>query len=417
MTNAETPLINPDAECGLLSYLMMYNDALERIPFIRAEHFGMPIHAHLFAESKAMIEAGKAANMMTLIDHLPPGIDREEGRKYLVKLQASALHLTNPEQQARHVVELAQRRALHQACMEAAAILTENPNEPPAETALQLADKFERVSRGFGMPMVVDDYTVTDQILDDLERKAEPFSTGLSRLDEAMGGGLYPGKAYGIGGRKKCGKTIIASTISCNLALQGVKHLFVCAEMSPKEIHQRNLARLTDCYPSAFRSGYGQSVDFARKLVRARQESLRCIRYYNAPGCTFDELRRVVVTEAVTQGIKGFFFDYWQLCGGKGRQNEREHLDEVAQWIATACRKYNLFAVVTAQINQDGNTRGGEGMRLAFDQVYHLQRKDVSEPYAFMEMMDTRYTSWMDVGTEDMPGLFMEEKGPWFRQV
>lgn len=413
----EVKFMNPDAEAGIIGYLMTENRMLERIPFLAPEHFGHPFHAHIFGQMQRMIPSGKEANAMTLKEHLPPGMDAQEGMNYLIAMYNSALGVTMAERHARHVVELAQRRALHRACMEAAAVLESDPNEPPAETALQLAEQFDRVSRGFGLPVMEDDFTVAEQILRDLEGGAEAFDSGMCKLNEAMGGGFYPGKAYGFAARKKVGKTILASTLSCNLNLQGIKHLFVCGEMSPKEIHQRTLARLTDTFPSAFRSGFGQTTAFAQKLVRAMHESKRCTIYYNAPALTFDELRRVVVTSAVTGDIKGFILDYWQLVGGKGKKGEREHLDEVSQWIASVCRKHDLFAIVMAQINQEGNTRGGEGMRLAFDQVYQLHRDDITMPYAWLEMMDTRYTAWNNIGSKDVPGLYMEERGPWFRQL
>ena len=102
--------------------------------------------------------------------------------------------------------------------------------------------------------------------------------------------------------------------------------------------------------------------------------------YEDAPGLTFDGLKDMV-SRAVAKGkIKGYILDYWQLVGGKPKnKNTAEHLDEVAQWIADFARKHNIFAVVAAQINQEGNTRGGEGIRLAFDQVYQINREQGRE--------------------------------------
>ena len=43
-----------------------------------------------------------------------------------------------------------------------------------------------------------------------------------------------------------------------------------------------------------------------------------------------------------------------------------------------------------AQINQEGNTRGGEGIRLAFDQVYVLRAPDE---------MSGRSERWLEMST------------------
>jgi hypothetical protein len=98
-------------------------------------------------------------------------------------------------------------------------------------------------------------------------------------------------------------------------------------------------------------------------------------------------------------------------------------LDEVAQWFADFGRKNGIWTITMAQINQDGNTRGGEGIRLAFDQVYKIRgmgeeekEEDISRPDRWIEMMDTRYTEWMNIGSQLQPGLFMNPKGPFFEQ-
>ena len=113
-----------------------------------------------------------------------------------------------------------------------------------------------------------------------------------------------------------------------------------------------------------------------------------------------------------------FRSDYFQLVGGVGaRQSRVEFFDEVAQWIANICRQEKIWALVTAQINQDDNIRWGEGLRLAFDQVYHLQVCENDKEMFFMEMMDTRYTPWCEVGNKDNPIIKMEKTGPFFREI
>lgn len=211
--------------------------------------------------------------------------------------------------------------------------------------------------------------------------------------------------------------TVLASTISYNLAQEGVKHLFICGEMGPKEIQQRNLARELQVFPSAFRNSYGRSEDFMLRIAQYVTRSKRCIIYQNAPGLTFDKLRQYCVSAVYKHKVKGIILDYWQLVGGKAsRASTAEHLDEVAQWLANFGRQHNVWMFVTAQENQDGNTRGGEGLRLACDQCYCLHRENLNEPGAWMEMIDTRYTRWTSIGDKDFPALYMHDKGPYFSQ-
>jgi hypothetical protein len=139
--------------------------------------------------------------------------------------------------------------------------------------------------------------------------------------------------------------------------------------------------------------------------------------YRNAPGLTFAALRAIVGKAIMQHKVKGIILDYWQLVGGKeDRRSTSEHLDEVAQWIADTGRKHKVWMVVAAQINQEGNTRGGEGIRLAFDQVYQVHRMSESSPHIWMEMMDTRYTQWAELGSKEQAKFFMHAKGPFFSE-
>ena len=63
-------------------------------------------------------------------------------------------------------------------------------------------------------------------------------------------------------------------------------------------------------------------------------------------------------------------------------------------------------------------------MRLAFDQVYQMHpvagmggEADVSQPGRWLEMMDTRYTRWTNIGNAEYPRLFLHERGIYFDEV
>ena len=64
-------------------------------------------------------------------------------------------------------------------------------------------------------------------------------------------------------------------------------------------------------------------------------------------------------------------------------------------------------------MNQDGNTRGGEGLRLACDQYYTLHREK-SDVRAWLEMGESRYTMYENVGSKDFPGMLLNSNGPHF---
>jgi len=415
-------------EFNILGAIVNDNRLLDALSFLDETQFYSQQHSAIFSAMKALRESGEPITPFTVrLDESNSKLADEAGgvTRYLGSAMASGRLLMNPVEEARILTKLAQKRAFISSCQRYAESAANEFDQTSAEEyAALLGSDLEKIIRTGGVNDFVDDFTVTEAILEDLKDHRQPYSTGLRALDETMGGGLYPGRSYGFAARKKVGKTVLASTISCNLNLQGVKHLFICAEMSAKEIHQRNLSRLTDTYPSEFRNDHRNSSGFQQSIAEVAVASKRCILYHNAPGLTFSELKRIAASAVFSHGIKGLILDYWQLVGGKeGTGSTSEHLDEVAQWIADFGRKHGIWTITMAQINQQGNTRGGEGIRLAFDQVYQIrgmqseddpEAEDISVPARWLEMMDTRYTAWGNVGDATSAGLRMSDKGPFF---
>jgi replicative DNA helicase len=406
-----------DLEAGILGALMHHNELHERLSFLVPDSFYSPHHAELYRMIIARIQDGKLANPLTLPETMQddPEMQRMGGsKKYLGRCFAMATSF--PVEEARSLVEIHQTRELLEFAAKIQARLPERTCSP-VDFAFEMIGECEKFIDGSRDFQMVNGDDVMKNIIAGLTKTKAPTTTGLKQLDDAMGGGLYAGKSYGFAARKKVGKTILAGTISHNLARKGVKHLFICGEMSPEEIHQRTLARVGNFFPSAFRSAYGEAPHFKEQLKRLQETDWgqKNIIYRNAPGLTFEKLKRTFKQAVMQYGVKGIILDYWQLVGGKdGRKSQAEHLEEVAQWIADFGRKHGVWSITMAQINQEGNTRGGEGMRLAFDQVYKLEADDITMPHRWLEMMDTRYTAWLDVGSKECPGLTLNMHGPYF---
>lgn len=402
---------NLEAEQAIVGTILAYNEAILRVGDLSAEHFFFQQNADIFALVRKYTNDRKPCNIITAKHELP-----HVEPQYLAALVNASDSVVSVQSYAKIVQDLSLKRQLLEACNQCLSLPVESTPEQlmgilsQAVTNATQLDKSAKTAK-----------QVAYEILEKVMNGDKPTLTGLRMLDEAMGGGMYPSMAYGIPARKKMGKTTLAGTISYNLAEQKVKHLFICAEMGSVQIHMRNLARRMGIYPSAFRLGNKRPMGFETELAHQASIHEEYTIYYDAPGITFEKLQQVV-SAAVLKGCKGFILDYWQLVKCPHNKNKTEHLDEVAQWIHEACQKYNVWAIVLGQVNRDGTVRGGDGMQLAFDQVYQLQAigenaDDASEPGRWLEMLDTRYTSWANIGSKDCAGLIMNEKGPFFEEV
>lgn len=411
---------NPEIEAQLLGTLMRSNMLMERLSFLKPEHFYVPVNQRIFTAIEDGFQQGKLANAMTLKARFDADPDLLElgGAKYLARCCASDLVAGDVAATARFVVELSQRRDLVEYHLKSA-----------EEVAAEKVEVTDHVSQSIGFMEGIldgdrDSQTQTgeevfEEIVNDLKQKKTSISTGMPRLDGCMGGGLHAGRAYGFAARRKIGKTILASTLSCNLAQNGVKHLFICAEMSSKEIHVRNISRMGKIHSKVFlENPEGISDDLANKLSIASNWAQKNIIYRNAPGLTFDKLRTIVLREIVKKDVKGFILDYWQLVKGEKKgQLTAAHLDAVSQWIADTAKKYGVFAIVMAQINKDGNTRDSEGLGNAFDQVFQIHREDATLPEAWVQTMVSRHTPSLDIGSKDEAGWKIAGFGPTFEEI
>lgn len=418
----DSSIENVKAEQAVLGTLMLGGlEGFQKINFLKPEHFFEPVHKRIFETISTMFQNGTNPTPVTMKNHFDSDAALADigGAGYLSKL-AGLSSMINLKSHAQAIVESYTRRRLSQLgywLQDAARDYTDGKNAPEI---LGSANRIlEEINSQTQTHEILSSRQVGLNIVESFKNPLMCYKTGILKLDEAMGGGLYEGKAYGIAARKKVGKTIMASTISYNLNESGIKHLFIAAEMSPTEIQQRNIARGINRNSIMFLTQQREEFEFQSRVADfSVNRDAGNILYLHIPGITFDELKRNIAMSVYKHGIKGFIFDYFQLVRGiNPRQGKVEFFDEVAQWIADFCRQEKLWSITTAQINQEDNIRWGEGMRLAFDQVYHLQKSEQQESMYFMEMMDTRYTPWMEIGTATAPIIQMQKSGPFFREV
>jgi replicative DNA helicase len=411
-------LSNQEIEQALLGAVLCDHRVLAQIIALSAEDFAFSNHQLIWSAIARINEAGEIVNPVSVCKLLAARVEEVGGARYVAQLASAPLGTLAAPHWARELRDLSAKRRLVQIAAE-----TKERAEGDSEvSAEELGADVLRDVEGIlshAAPRVRD---IRDVVLTEAATMSQPlecYSTGIDCLNLAMGGGMYVRRAYGIAARKKAGKTLLAGGISRALNRAGIRHLYIAGEMGSDQIEHRNMARDLECNALAFIDPkWRRDVAFQRRVIAHATAMPNNTLYLDAPGITFDQLRRDVTNTILTHKIKGFILDYLQLVGGQRRgQSKAEHLDEVSQWIAETCKKRNVFALVLAQINQEGNTRGGEGIRLAFDQVYELKRAEAGDG-AWLEMLDTRYTKYYKIGDAEKPAFFIEPKiGPYFREA
>lgn len=404
---------NFEVETFFLGTMMFYPTMYDRVGWLSEEDFSNQLTGDIWSVMRALRRehSGAKFDPEIVVPRLAArGYPLEDARKFVATCAASGSAATQAVVYASTIRDLAQRRRFLDLVNEAT-VGVEDLDTPSSEMFARLSGDIQRLAAGDGRK-VRTKRQVSEEIATGLDEKAEAYWTDLRALDEAMGGGMYAGRMYGFAARKKVGKTVLLGTISDNLSAAKVPHLFVAMETPAVEIEQRNMAKAGGFNSIHFLRRENETLDArVRELAASSNDYAR---YLDAPGATFDEIKSEIMREIVAHGIKGVIIDYWQLVQGRNaRDNEELHLRNVAQGFADICRKEKIFMAVAAQVNQEGNTRGGEGLKLACDQYYTLHREK-DDANAWMEMEESRYTIYQNVGTEDLPGLILSKHGPAF---
>jgi replicative DNA helicase len=402
-------------EPGAIGAVLVDRRAYARtIGRVAADDFADPVHGEIWRAVATRAEAGQAVDAMLLAalgDQLDADLrDMGGGRAYLAELAATAMASSSAASYAGTIRDLARRRDAVSAAFELAsrAADQEQPLDDTVSGAITAAEGLLTGGKCRSRAEVLAD------VVAEMERPPPCYSTGMPSLDTAMGGGLFAGRVYGIGGLGKAGKSMLAGTISDNLNAAGVRHTYVALEMGAKQLEHRKLARHLGVPSLALVGNVGTDV-LARVGAYAATAPDNTV-YIDAPGATFEELRTEIQAARHRHRVTGCIVDYWQLVTGRDKGvSEEEHLRRVAQWLAAAAARLNIWVLVLAQLADDGEATAVSrtGLNRASDQLYFLRREQGSE-WAWLEQRFSRYTPPGDVGTAKDPALRLRTPGPWF---
>lgn len=414
MTEKQKALANIEAEQALLGVLLVNNRAFHRVSsYLRAEHFFVEVHQRIYKAIADAIAAGRFVDARVLKPAFDqdPALESDGGGIYLGRLCAGVSVTDGAESYAQQIYDLAQRRALVDFSKRLKEYASDLDNGITADEIVSRATR-KLVSLTKSIETGIGKRALAERIAQNIKRELPIYSTGLPTIDECIGGGIVAGKHYCIGARKKTGKSRLCASISHNLNKAGVKHGFLTLEMTDEEIEQCNIGREKGFNSFAFISNRG--ADWISRMVGeyAAEVPDNTIFEYR-PGADFNDLRRIFARWK-QRGLTGAFLDCLQLVMGRQKnQTEEQHIREVADWITAFCRREEFWVVSTAQLNQEGNIRGGEGPRLACD-MYFTFHRDKDESGGWLEMGESRFTKYQHVGSPSLPGIWLHSKGPHF---
>lgn len=245
-----------EIEQALLGALLINNEALHGVTFLRPDHFHEPLHGVIYDHIATIAQTGRATPA-TVLGYLPKDLrigDFNPGQ-YLARLTAEAITVSGAPSYARAIFDHATRRHLVQIGEDIAnAARSIGIDHPPAQ---QIADAEARL---FDLATIQREREKqSEESLDDIVTGIEEaaasgkgvagIACGLKAIDEKLGG-FEPGSLIIVAGRPGMGKTALGLSLARRAARIGVGVAFDSIEMPRKQITRRLLSDETEAMRS-----------------------------------------------------------------------------------------------------------------------------------------------------------------------
>lgn len=413
------PFKNLDAEQALLAAIMANETVLHRVEtMVTAADFADALHGRIFEACRRLVAEGRNPNPPNL-RHLfenDAALRESGGPTYLMDLASNVVTVRDAPDFAVTIADLATRRrmakhldetrqALHDFGRKASEIATEAVGSLTGAASDSSED-------------IESKHQVMERLARYVDEPVRYFSTGISGLDDLLGGGLYAGKLYALAARKKAGKTALLGTISAALNANDHPHGFITLEISPLEIEMRQAARKLGISPiNVMRGVKAYRPVPGSEIAGLMPQTTNATFYSQKPGASLDQVTRFALSCQRKHGCTGIIVDYWQLITGKlPAETEEWHLRRVAQSLADLSRRLGIWILTAVQLNQEGNSRGGEGIKLACD-AYMSMHREPGQSGAWIELEECRYAANGKLGDKSVPGLIFQSNGPYYEEA
>jgi replicative DNA helicase len=353
-----------EAEQGLLGAILTNaGRVLDRIEgAVSASDFYRDDHRRIFSAAKALHDAGKAVDIVTVSDALTARgeSDQAGGFAYLVDLGNGSFSASS----ARRYAEIVRERATLRGLQQIAADTLASCASPAGRTPAQIAAEAEA-----GMLALLD-HSDTDpvrlqdalcDVLADVEDRRERggdlagLSTGFSHLD-AMTGGLEPGQLMIVAARPSVGKTAAGCNIASHVAASGVPALFFTLEMSRREIAARILAAGSGVTVQAMRAGTGNRDHWDSMTAAAAATAPWKLFVDDTPAVTVAYVRAKARRIQRAHGLGLIVVDYLGLMRGTG-DNRTQEVGSISRGLKALAKELKVPVIALAQLNRATETR------------------------------------------------------------
>jgi replicative DNA helicase len=204
-------------------------------------------------------------------------------------------------------------------------------------------------------------------------RKYEPIPTGITDIDQAIGGGFMRGQLVLLGAAPGAGKTALSQWIFEGMAARGSTVIFINLEMSRDQLLARSIARLAAKNGEAVKpvdilQGYKWDFTQEAAVMEAAQQykatvAPRMVYNPESVSADLDSVLQYIEDEAERIEAAGLpaplvCLDYVQLMTGRDREDEAQITKRAVSSLKAFAIKHNTVVFCIYATNRASNRSG-----------------------------------------------------------
>ena len=342
-----------EAEASVLSALLLDNEAIHRLPDLRADDFYAECYADVFRAIQALAAAGKPADTITVFEQL-----QQAGKPQpLANLNALAQYVPSASNLRRYA-EIVKGKHQSRALMKVAAEINDLAMQPGSaaeqiDKAQMLLAKLATVKSKREPQHINASLTNYLTLLTDLSEGKNPaIATGINGLDLLLNGGMRRGEMMVIGARPKHGKTAVSLQMARNMASHHCV-LFISQEMPVMQLMHRHTAAMGSVdlgrilrADASDRGMWERVTEAAEKLGRLN------LVHDDQSAQSLMDIRRKAMQVKRQHGLDVLFVDFLQLMSGAGEENRNRELDVVSNGLKALALDLEIAVVVLSQMSR-----------------------------------------------------------------
>ena len=373
-----------DAERSVIGSILIDGKVIHSVgDRLKAEHFYWEAHRYIYSACLELMHEDEYIDHQTLRSRLDANghLDDIGGDSYLSKSVSHLPHALNIKSYAQIVINMHTLRQLAEAGRRAVNIgsdvtRSKDPDQAVKEVeellfkvgAASTAQDFVRLSEAPSMMERERD----DRDSDDVEANIAPVSTGLSSIDEYLGG-LHRSDLVVVAARPGVGKSTLALNCALNAAdplnPNGKKKVGIFSlEMGIDQIVDRMAASLSQVDISSIRKKEVTTAEQLR-LYDAYNRLVNCDVFVDDSAIqTVAAMRTKAQRLKMMRGLDLLIVDYMQLISGSasGRDGNRvQEVSEISRYLKAIARDLNVPVLACSQLNRGIEHRKSQEPRLS----------------------------------------------------